>query len=734
MFDFIRNHQMNIMLVLCAACATMTVMLFLTKFLSKKRKSILISLEIIATLLLFFDRLAYIFAGNPDFTGFLMVRISNFMVFALTSAIVLFFNLYLIDLLQNEGQLSIIPKRLIFVSFISVIGLFIVIISAFTGFYYYFDSQNVYHRGPGFLFCYVVPVVCPLIQYTAIVQYRKCFSKFIYIALSLYIFLPIVTGLIQIVAYGISIVNMSMVLVSVSLYFFTYLDVNAAVEKAHNIEIQTFKSEQKRMQTIFSELALAFANSQNLSENTAQIAKEIAERAGKSEEDCNKVYYSALLYNAGYEALSRIKDYPFLSETALYVGKDYDESIPLFSRIITVAVDYDKMIHDPSVPPFFVRDHFLREAGRKYDPVFSNIAVHILDEGTKNGSFETYSHKLETELICKEYREKVSTGITLEKNIKNISFDFLPLEKDKSFSAPSIILFDSYDKQVQTTQESINSNKYLEYGEVWFDAHVISTGARNIEIRNITDSPKDGKEGSYKITVCRYEDHLLLKLLSAQKAFEVIVALPSASKSAYLSITGENACISNIKVEQTEQISQENDIPRIAEKLNFIDRIESDIPNVQIVKPLEAFTKGVEISDKMNLFFHAQSLPDANLIWHCPYIILYYSDDKKVYGKNYREYAMIKYDGETNDSSEFAENSLIMKKTETFKNWEEWELQNKAGYESQIEFFKNGNEVTLRTQNKGIFIQNTSKIKDGTKEIYVALSGDQVALTDIRIR
>lgn len=734
MFDFIRNHQMNIMLVLCAACATMTVMLFLTKFLSKKRKWILIGMEIIATLLLFFDRFAYIYAGNPTFTGYIMVRLANFMVFSLTSAIVLTFNFYLIDLLRNEGKLSVIPRRLIITGFVSLVGILVVIISTFSGFYYYFDSQNLYHRGPGFLLCYVVPVICPLIQYTVIFQYRKCFSKFIYTALSLYIFVPILVGVIQIFAYGISIVNMAMVLVSVSLYFFTYLDVNAAIEKAHIIEIESFKTEQKRMQSIFSQLALAFANTQNLSENTAQIAKEIAERAGKSEEDCNKVYYSALLYNAGYEALSRIKDYPFLSETALYVGKDYDESIPLFSRIITVAVDYDKMIHDPSVPPFFVRDHFLREAGRKYDPVFSNIAVHILDEGTKNGSFETYSHKLETELICKEYRASISSGIAVERNVTDITFDSIPLEKDKAFSAPSIILFDSYDKLVQTTQESINSNKYLEYGEVWFDAHVISTGARNIEIRNITDSPKDGKEGSYKITVCRYEDHLLLKLLSAQKAFEVIVALPSASKSAYLSITGENACISNIKVEQTEQISQENDIPRIAEKLNFIDRIESDIPNVQIVKPLEAFTKGVEISDKMNLFFHAQSLPDANLIWHCPYIILYYSDDKKVYGKNYREYAMIKYDGETNDSSEFAENSLIMKKTETFKNWEEWELQNKAGYESQIEFFKNGNEVTLRTQNKGIFIQNTSKIKDGTKEIYVALSGDQVALTDIRIR
>ncbi len=734
MFDFIRNHQMNIMLILCAACATMTIMLFLTKFLSKKRKSILISLEIIATLLLFFDRLAYIFAGNSSFTGYIMVRLANFMVFSLTCAVVFCFNLYLIDLLHNEGNLPVTLKRLTITGFVSLAGILAEIVSTFSGFYYYFDSQNVYHRGPGFLLCYVVPVICPLIQYSVIFQYRKSFSKFIYTALSLYIFVPIITGLIQIFAYGISIVNMSMVLVSVSLYFFNYLDVNAAVEKAHKIEIQSFKTEQKRMQSIFSQLALAFANSQNLSEYTAQVAREIAERAGKSEDDCDKVYYSALLYNAGHEALSCIKDYPFLSETALYIGKNYDESHPVFSRIITVAADYDKMIHDPSVPPFFVRDYFLREAGRKYDPVFSNIAVHILDAGTSSGKFEQRTHKMETELICKDYRETISSGIVVERNVTNITFDSIPLEKDKAFSAPSIILFDSYDRQVQTTQESINSNKYLEYGEVWFDAHRISTGARNMEIRNVTDSPKNGKEGSFEITVCRYEDHLLLKLLSAQKYFELIVALPSASKSAYISITGENVCITNIKIDQTQLVTQENDIPRIAEKLNFIDRIESDIPNVQIVKPLGGFTKGIEITDKMNLFFHAQSLPDANLIWHCPYILLYYSDDKKVYGKNYREYALIKYDGETNDSNRFAENSFIMKKTENFKNWEEWEMQNKTGYESQIEFFKNGNEVTLRTQNKGIFIQNTSKIKDGSKEIYVALSGDQVALTDIRIR
>ncbi len=741
MFDFIRNNQMNIMLCLCAICATMTVMLLLTKFLTKTRKWILICLEVIATFLLFFDRLAYIYAGNIEPAGYILVRLSNFMVFFLTCTIVLFFNFYLIDLLKKEGNLTVIPKRLAFTAYVSAFGMLMVIVSAFTGFYYFIDSQNCYHRGPGFLFCYIVPVLCPLVQYTVIVQYRKSFSKFIYTALSIYIFLPLVTGILQIFTYGISIVNMAFVLVSISLYFFNYLDVNAAVEKAHKIEIQALKDEQRNIESFFGEVSAACANliekDENLKghcERTAQLSKRIAKKAGKSDEDCEKIYYAAFLCDAGAEALSYIKDYPFLSETALYVGKPYDPSLPDFSRIITAAKDYDSMINNPSLPPFFIRDYFVREADRKYDPVYANLVVRILDEGTNMGLFDKAAKSMETELTCKEYRDCISQGVEVSVTVTDISFEALPLEKDKPFSSPSIIIFDSYDKEVQNTPETINANKYIEYGEVWFDGHTISSGARNMEVRNLVEDSTYSDNSAYKISACRFEDHLLVKMQGGEKSFEVIVALPSASKAAYIGITGENTYISNIKVEKTDIVTKEEDIPRIAEKQNFIDRIESDLPNIQITKPLGAFTTGIEVKDKMNIYFHAQSLPDANLIWHCPYIVLYYSDDKKIYGENYREYAMVKFDGETNEFYENAENSFIMKKTETFKNWEEWEIQNKAGYESQIEFFKNGSEIILTTQNKGIYIQNTTKIKDGNKEIYVALTGDQVALTDIRIR
>ena len=741
MFDFIRSHQMNIMLCLCAVCATMTIMLFLTKFLSTRRKWILICMEVVATLLLFFDRMAYIYAGNPESIGYIMVRLSNFMVFFLTSATIFVFNFYIIDLLQNEGQLTKIPRRLIFTGFTAFAGMMLAIVSAFTHFYYYFDYMNFYHRGNGFLIAYLIPVICPLVQYSAIIKYRKSFSKFIFTAVALYVFLPIVTGIIQIFAYGISIVNMTMVLVSVFLYFFSYLDVNAAVEKAHEIEIQSFKTEQSKMKSIFGQAAQAMASvleknnkaQKGRVERLALTAKELARRSGKSEDECDKVYYAACCFDAGEDALSFIKAFPYLSETAQFVGKDYDESQPEYSRIITLAKDYDKMINDPTIPPFYVRDYLIREAGRKYDPFYAKIAVQLLDSETNKGTFERADEEIKTELVCHKYREEVSAGIPVVQNLAKISFESSSLENDDKFSIPSIVLFDSSDERVQKTQKTIESHKYIEYGEVWFDGHFISTSARNMEVRNVTES-QDKASRIYTITASRFEDHVLLKMQGPVKNFDVIIALPSASKSAFIGITGENVNISKIRVEHTSQLTGENDIPRIAEKLNYINRIESDIPNVQIVKPLAVFTQGVEVKNGMKIYFHAQSLPDANLVWHCPYILLYYSEDGKVYGKDYCEYAMVKFDGEENGSNENAENDFVMKKTKNFSSWEDWEELNKAGYECQIEFMKNGSEVMLRTQNKGIFIQNTTRIRNGNKEVYVAFSGDQVALTDIRIR
>ena len=97
MYGLIRENQLDIMLLLCGSCASIALLLLMTRFLSESRRRILLLMELMAILLLWSDRQAYIWAGQPGYTAYVMVRLSNFLVFFMTSAVVLGFNLYLRD-------------------------------------------------------------------------------------------------------------------------------------------------------------------------------------------------------------------------------------------------------------------------------------------------------------------------------------------------------------------------------------------------------------------------------------------------------------------------------------------------------------------------------------------------------------------------------------------------------------------------------------------------------------
>ncbi|MBQ4311807.1 MAG: diguanylate cyclase, partial [Oscillospiraceae bacterium] len=294
MTELIRAHQLDIMLFLCGACGMLILLLLMTRSITKRRKRDILLMEIMALFLLWSDRLAYIYAGDPSVMGYFMVRISNFMVFFLTPGIAFGFYRYLSGVLTTEGKVSSLPARMKAVGVISVFGMLLAVVSAFTGLYYYFDENNLYHRGRGFLIAYIIPVVAPFIMYTVAIQYRKLFSRQMFITLTLYIFVPIFCGILQIFTYGISIVNMSMVAVSVSLYISTYIDFNNAVERAHRLEIWNMKGEQRRMQKLFDQTATAFVSAvenrddfmKGRAVRTAAYAKRIAELSGKSDEDC----------------------------------------------------------------------------------------------------------------------------------------------------------------------------------------------------------------------------------------------------------------------------------------------------------------------------------------------------------------------------------------------------------------------------------------------------------------
>ena len=785
MYEMIRAHQLDIMLLLCGACSILAFLIIHTRFLPKVRKTILILMEVMAFFLLWFDRMAYIYAGDPSDMGSIMVRVSNFLVFFLTPGMVMGLTLYLIDWIRREGGKKEPPLRLKLCFAASVIGMLLAVLAAFTDLYYYFDEDNLYHRGKYFLIAYIIPVICPVVEFTVVRKHRKIFSKLIYTSIMLYIFVPLICGIIQVFTYGISIVNMAMTLVSLSLYVFTYLDINNTVEHAHEIELRNMEGEKIRMQRLFDQTAKAFVSAvekkddftKGNSAKVAEYARRIAEIAGKDEAECEKVYYTALLHDVGIigipdtvikneydpkkwdrelmkqkpligrEILSCITEYPYLSIGANYSHERYNgtgypeglkgDEIPEIARIVAVADAYVTMTTKKrfrDARPFFIaREAFVKGAGEEYDPEFANIMIKIIDQDHGDRDNENDS-EIGNELSCSDYREQISAGIYIDSSITDVCFEFENNATDKHpFSAPAVVLFDSYDKRVHGNEKAIKAYRYLEYGELWFDENCITTGARKIEVTRFEKREEPSGDSQYRITMGRFGDHLKLVMTSPEYEKEVIVALPDGAKSAYAGLTGEQCRLRNITVQKTGKTVTADDIPRIAEEMSYIDRMESDMKNVQINGTRSASTDGIEIRDHLRIAFHTMSLPGSDLVWHCPYIVLFTSEDGTVGGSGYKEYAVVKLYGENEGKDEFAHNSITMKKHD-FPGWEAWKEINKKGLECEVMLERKGRRIILKTVNLGIEIVNTTEINELPDKVYAALTGDQIALTDIRVK
>ncbi|MCR5672514.1 MAG: diguanylate cyclase, partial [Lachnospiraceae bacterium] len=424
------------------------------------------------------------------------------------------------------------------------------------------------------------------------------------------------------------------------------------------------------------------------------------------------------------------------------------EDIPEAARIIAAADAYDLLASEtdmtPPMPAQLIREQFVQKSGQQLDPKYAKIVMQLLDrmeaERTEDAS-STVAAVYENEFVCNEYRDHVMAGIVVENEPTRIRMKCDPAKNAESdFYCPSLIVFDSYDGRVHDTQKEIDAFRYTEFGEVWFDGHIVCNGARNMEVnvhRRSSGPDIPGSEddaSSYEIITYRQNDHVRIIINSEETSCDVTVALPDSSLFAYIGLTGEHCHTSNVTIEKMENASNLEDIPRIADPISYIDRLESDLPNVQIDGKRSASTEGVRITDGMRIIFHTMSLPSADLIWHCPYIILFSSKDGTVGGEDYTEYGLIGMHGETRKTDEIAQNVIAVDRDDDFVGWDEWKEANHKGLECIVHFRKLGNRITVITQNSGIRIENETTIMDSVKDVYAAITGDQVAITDIRVK
>ena len=284
---------------------------------------------------------------------------------------------------------------------------------------------------------------------------------------------------------------------------------------------------------------------------------------------------------------------------------------------------------------------------------------------------------------------------------------------------------------------------YCEYGEIRFDGRAIQGAARKMLVRKkdnrvgeklLAGISRDDKEKVYLVEGVKVSDHVLIRIVSPEQTLEITVALPDSTRYCYIGLTGENCNIRDVLIDKEEKPVSEDYITRIAEKISFINGPEGDLPSVQVDGFRSASTVGTLINDGMSISFHSMSLPTARLVWHTPFIVIYYSDDGLVNGVNYREFSLVRLDGENWETGGFAENKIIVNRNDSFSGWDDWKEFNRKGFDATVRFEKNGNVVTTHTENDGILIKNITKVNGRADKIYMAITGDQVAITNIRLK
>ncbi len=542
-----------------------------------------------------------------------------------------------------------------------------------------------------------------------------------------------------------------------------------------------------RLEKLTKEVIAAFANSIDAkdkythghSSRVAEYSRRLAQMNGKTKEECDEIYYAGLLHDIGKigvpeniitkegkltaeeydmikqhpvlgaQILGSIKEFPYLSVGAKshherYDGKGYPDGlkgdeIPEMARIISVADAYDAMsskrsYRDP-IPQQKVREEIVKGTGNQFDPEYARLMLHLIDEDLEYAMSEREENgdfALKDDIIVAENRSVVSDGILLNPFKTTITMSISPADEAKGAPSPSIILFDSLDGKVHSDEKEVKDLNYFEYGEINKELETTVIGARKMEVKIIDkESSRIRDHGDFIIEGVRIKDHALVRLIGQSQCAEITVALPDNTRFLFLALSGTNCHYQNIHTYKSDAESPEDYIPRIAEEISYINGPVGDVPNVQVDGYRTAHSEGFKIMDGLKISFHAKCLPTARLVWHCPFIDIYGSDTGVVNDYSYRDLAFMRFDGEFWECDPGCSALLNVEKTPEFQNWDVWKKYNQDGFDAVVTFKVEDNRITIITENAGISVHNVAIMTDVDKDIYAAITGDQVAITNI---
>lgn len=184
-----------------------------------------------------FDVVCTATKGEMSSYGFFVAQVSFFGYFIIGFAqMILFLQLIKINVADKIGSVKL---RFItsFVQCLHIPSLFLLSITPFTGALYYFDQSNVYHRGPFYIFLYLIMLISFMYVIVVFILFRKNIDLFfgkMSLAASL---TPLTTFIMRLIYSGPSYNNIAFSITAFIIFlFYEQNKMNILVKNAHELE------------------------------------------------------------------------------------------------------------------------------------------------------------------------------------------------------------------------------------------------------------------------------------------------------------------------------------------------------------------------------------------------------------------------------------------------------------------------------------------------------------------
>lgn len=234
----VREEIQIFVLALIAVINLITVFFsVLIDYQSKLRKRSMIIIEITTFGLMMADILARSCDGFNSVSGFLIVRISNFLTYLFIYVELISLNSYVHTFIDMKQKADVQAKKIL--NIISHIGILMLVISQANGMYYYFDDNNHYVRGDFFAISFIMPLIIIIVMFFAVVKHRKEMSIHIYVSGLIFTLLPLVCAIIQGIFFGTSLFNPSIGIAAIIMFALSLIDQNEVLRRTARIETMT---------------------------------------------------------------------------------------------------------------------------------------------------------------------------------------------------------------------------------------------------------------------------------------------------------------------------------------------------------------------------------------------------------------------------------------------------------------------------------------------------------------